>query len=211
MKACFYRLLLSTVMLFTALPSQAEQANPGLVLQNAPATSQSPYPADVYDIYGPLPLPDPINWLPYIIAGSLLLIIILLLFFLFMRKKKKSAIPLVPPHVTALAELELARKYLVNNQSLTYAERISEILRRYIEQRYTITSTRQTTAEFLHSIETATNGSNLLSHKDALKKCMLQCDLAKFAHKTTDVDNMEEMESGVRSFIDATTPVLEAK
>jgi hypothetical protein len=191
-----------------ALPSRAEQS-PGteLIPQNAPVAPQGQAPVEIYDIYGPLPLPDPINWLPYIIAGFLLLLIASVLFYYF-RKKKTKIIPAVPAHITALTELELAREYLVNNQSLIYAERISEILRRYIEQQFNIGSTRQTTSEFLKSIQEKASsiGSGLVAHRGQLCKCMQQCDMAKFAHKTTDKGSMEEMEGGVRQFIDSTTP-----
>ena len=200
-------LLIATLV--PALPSLSKQS-PGteLIPQNAPVAPQGQAPVEIYDIYGPLPLPDPINWLPYIIAGILLLLIASVLFYYFRKKKKTKIIPAVPAHITALTELELAREYRVNNQSLIYAERISEILRRYIEQQFNIGSTRQTTSEFLNSIQenTSSIGSGLVAHRDQLCKCMQQCDMAKFAHKTTDKGSMEEMEDGVRQFIDSTTP-----
>lgn len=209
MKNRIHPFWLLAAILLPVLPSQAEQ-DPGneLIPLNAPVLPQDQAPTDIYDIYGPLSLPDPINWLPYIIAGILLLLVVSVLLFFFMKSKKTTAIPVVPAHITALSELELAREYLVNNQSLIYAERISEILRQYIEQRFNIGSTRQTTSEFLDSIKEKANsiGSDLLSHKDQLCKCMQQCDMAKFAHKTADKKSMEEMENGVKQFIDSTTP-----
>lgn len=209
MKNSAHLLWLLATTLLPALPSLAEQSpDTGLIPQNAPVTPQGQTPADIYDIYGPLMLPDPINWLPYIIAGVLLLLAVLILLFVFLKKKKKTIVPAVPAHVTALAELQKARQYLVDNHSLVYAERISEILRRYIEQRFNISSTRQTTTEFLVSIQEKANpvGSEILSHREQLCKCMLQCDMAKFAHKKADKGTMEEMEDSVRRFVDSSTP-----
>jgi hypothetical protein len=209
MKNSAHPLWLLIAALLPALPSLAEQP-PGteLIPQNAPAAPQGQAPVDIFDIYGPLPLPDPVDWLPYIIAVILLLLVASVLLFFFLKKKKTTLVPAIPAHITALSELELAREYLVNNQSLIYAERISEILRRYIEQRFNIGSTRQTTSEFLDSIQDKASsvGSNLAAHRDQLCKCMQQCDMAKFAHKTADKGRMEEMEDGVRRFIDSTTP-----
>lgn len=204
--------LMSVVTLLPVQPCMAEQTKKDTGLELLPQDGQAMPPGqqqtDIYDIYGPLPLPDPIGWLPFVIAGILLIAILSLLLFLFYKRKKKSVIPSIPPHVTALAELEKARKYLINNQSLIYAERISEILRRYIEKRFTISSTRQTTSEFLYTIQRTVSGdgSALLPFRDELSKCMLQCDLAKYAHKTTDIASMEEMENGVQRFIDSTKP-----
>lgn len=210
MKNSAHLFWLPATTLFTVLPSLAEQdPDADLVPQNSPVAPPGQALTEIYDIYGPLLLPDPINWLPYIIAGIVLLLVAATLLYFFFKKKKKAVIPAVPAHITALAELEKAREFLINNQSLTYAERISEILRRYIEKRFKITSTRQTTSEFLDSIQERSSGdsSDLLSHRDQLCKCMQQCDMAKFAHKTADKGSMEKMENGVRRFIDSTTPM----
>ncbi len=211
MRIRMHLLLLSAATLIPALPSLAEQQEKDsglqLIPQNSQTIPQAQQQVDIHDIYPPLLLPDQIPWVPWIIAGALLIIILLLLFF-YLKRKKKTVIPSVPPHITALADLQRAREYLTNNQSLIYAERISEILRRYIEKRFTISSTRQTTMEFLQAIQLAANniGSELLPHKEELSRCMEQCDMAKYAHKTTDRANMEEMEDGVRRFIDSTKP-----
>lgn len=217
MRNRFHLLFLSAVTLIPALPGLAEQqdedASLKLIPQNPQTIPQAQQQADIYDIYGPLTLPDPINWVPYIIAGALLLVVLAILLFWYLKKKKKKIIPAIPPHITALAELQRAREFITSNQSLIYADRISEILRHYIEKRFTISSTRQTTTEFLQSIQVSasSSGSALLPHKEELSSCMQQCDMAKYAHKTTDKANMEEMETGVRRFIDSTKPAEEDK
>ncbi len=211
MRNRMHLLLLSAASLIPALPSLAEQQEKDtglqLIPQNSRTIPQAQQQVDIHDIYPPLLLPDPIPWIPWIIAGAIFVILLLLL-LLYFKRKKKTVIPSIPPHITALAELQRAREYLTNNKSLIYAERISEILRRYIEKRFTISSTRQTTTEFLYAIQLAANssGSELLNHKEELSRCMEQCDMAKFAHKTTNKENMEEMEDGVRRFIDSTKP-----
>lgn len=177
-----------------------------LVLQNTPDQLQDTHLSDIYDIYGPLPLPNQTNWILYGIAAVIVLLILAALYYLFIQKRTKPAVPPIPPQITALAALAQAREYLTSNQSLLYAERISEILRSYIEQRFNIRSTRQTTSEFLLSmqVEHRNDHIQLLPHQDALKKCMQQCDMAKYAHKKADIETMEEMEKGVRSFIEET-------
>ena len=166
---------------------------------------QSDTTQDIHDIYPPLPLPEHYNW-PLIFTLCCAVLLIAGILFYFLRKRKQPAIAAPPPHQKALSELALARQFLVAGQSLAYAERISEILRSYIENRFYIRSTRKTTTEFLSSLTTGKNKdiSELLLFKDSLTLCLQQCDLAKYAHKTADKDALEIMEESIRKFIEET-------
>ncbi len=183
----------------------AENKN-SLRLQNAtPDTFDKT--TDVLDIYGPILLPEPFNWLPYL--SALLVILLFCIFFIvYLKKRKPSIAASAPPHETALAELVEARRYIENNQSLQYAQRISAILRTYIERRFHIRVTRQTTVEFLLEAQ-RDQDSQLYRYKESLKKCLELCDLAKYARKATTRANMEDMEESVRSFIKDTVEAKE--
>lgn len=202
---------LLTFPVYGAPPTADKNEDTSLMLQNPPAAPTGPQRTDVFDIYGPLSLPDPINWLPFIISAGILILVVALLIWYLKRRWKKPAIAPVLPHITALADLEMAREYLLNNQSFMYAERISEILRSYIEKIFNISSTRQTTTEFLFAVQAGTNSANstLLSHREQLSKCMQQCDMAKFARKKANIEGMEDMEKSVHQFIDSTKPAEE--
>ncbi|MEE4243396.1 MAG: DUF4381 family protein [Desulfopila sp.] len=167
---------------------------------------------DILDIYGPLPLPEPFNW-PLYLAAVIGAVILAGLLFFYLKNRKKKEPPRIALHQAALADLQTARYYLETEQSLLYAERVSEILRHYIEQRFAIHSTRQTTVEFLQSIhkENRDNGESsttpaLLPHRDSLRLCLEQCDLAKYAHKPASIRQMEEIEVSIRNFIEKTLP-----
>ncbi len=160
---------------------------------------------DIHDIYGPLPLPEPAVW-PLYLAAVLGGVILLALLVYYLKSRKKKVSPRIAPHQTALADLRAARTYLDAEHSLLYAERISEILRRYVEQRFAIHSTRQTTTEFLQSIRGGQGSTPaLLPHAESLQVCLEQCDLAKYAHKPANIEQMEKIEISVRHFIEKTT------
>ena len=162
---------------------------------------------DIHDIYGPIALPEPHLWF-YYLAAALIILAIFLVWFIFFRKRKPQSINETPIHEIALAELARARKYLEQNLSLQYAQRVSLILRKYLEMRFDIHSTRQTTREFMASLEHISGSSKamLLPYRNSLQTCLEQFDLAKYAHKTTQRETMEQLEESIRTFIRETTP-----
>jgi hypothetical protein len=172
---------------------------------------------DIHDIYGPLPLPEPINW--WIIASAALgaVILVVLVFLLWKKRTARCATVTIAPHTKALAELAEARHYMEQGQSLDYAARVSNIVRQYIEQRFFLPTTRQTTSEFFASLQalqedgSASTSNNISVHlepyreyREALRHCLEECDLAKYAHKTASRDEMAHIEENVRLFIEST-------
>ncbi len=160
---------------------------------------------DIRDIQGPVILPESKNfWIPVAI-GALILLLIALIFFLI-KKNKKSA-PQIPAHEIALAELAKAKAWMNTKKGLFYAQRLSEILRQYIESRFFVQSTRQTTEELLAELQTdSTSNNGIHPHIGDLQVCLERCDMAKFAHLAPDDQSMDEMESSVRDFIETTKP-----
>jgi len=176
-----------------------------LTLQNPP-TQNSPELQDINDIYPPLLLPEELNWLLYFLIFIGIIATILLLVFL-LRKKKTQPAATVPTHTAALAELAQARQHILDGDSLVYAEKASGILRSYVEKRFNIFSTRQTTAEFLSTLkqEGGNFENELKDYSQTLEQCLTQCDLAKYAHKSATRENLENMEESIRTFIEETT------
>lgn len=162
---------------------------------------------DIHDIYGPIAVPEPFTWVYYLAAVLIFLALVSVLFFLYKKRKPQPAVE-TPIHETALSELEKARKYIDQNLSLKYAQKVSSILRNYLEVRFAILSTRQTTSEFLDSFEHISDTSKTLlqPYRTSLQTCLEQCDLAKYAHKTTQRKTMEQLEETIRTFIHETTP-----
>lgn len=190
----------------TSVVSNTSAPASQLQLQHTPAPAQnSPQVEveDIHDIKGPVPLSDSTRFLvPAIVAVTLLIIAALLFFFL--KRRRRPQLVTSPPDVTALTELDLALSLM--EHPLIYAERISTLLRQYIESRFQILSTRQTTGEFFSRLR---NGSTIAevdikNHAEDLQECMEQCDIAKFARGTPNHDNMMRMDQAVRNFIETT-------
>jgi hypothetical protein len=166
---------------------------------------------EFYDIHGPVPFSAKP---PYLLIGGAILALLLILaaIYWFLKKRKKPAPPAIPPWEKALAELAEARSLFSSKKSLLYMERVSSILRSYIESRFAIRSTRQTTREFLEKVNRAASTTKtLLESRVELQACLEQADMAKFAHRIPDRENMEQMEIAVTAFIRKTEPMASAK
>ena len=141
----------------------------------------------IFDIK--LPYGAPVKFievLPYIL-GVLILAAILYAVFWFVRKKKREKLvgvrfkPLVPPHITALQELDKVKEERLwqNNREKEYYSRLTEILRIYLEGRYAIFAMEQTSDEILDSLKKTGFNDNRLF--DKLRSTLTISDLAKFA------------------------------
>lgn len=194
--------LLAASMHF-GIRASADQKQSELTLQQ-PGSAGESSPQQFFDIHGPVPLPAPPDWTLYLIIAILLLLLLgSIAFFLRNRLQPKPAPP-IPPHRTALADLATARQFLEQSQSLRYGRQVSGILRRYIEERFGISSTKQTSSELLNALESAPQTSGH-SYSTALRGCLEQCDLAKYAHKENDQESMENIERSVITFIEQTS------
>ncbi len=195
-------------------PAASGPEEPPLTLLNRPQPVGQPAPppqqqlqqtAELRDIHGPLPLTDmPPYLVPAAVAFVLLLALAALIYFL--KKRKNPVPPPVPPWETALSELAEARQFQNPGQSLLYMEWAGQILRRYIESRFAIRSTRQTTREFLAGLHDGGGDSPLAEYQTELGVCLEQADLAKFAHLVPDREHLIEMEAAVTAFIRSTNP-----
>ena len=182
---------------------QQGQASP--MAQNmAPATDT------FHDIRGPVALPDSLGVLVWLLIGLAVMALAGLLLYLWKRRKKGRKLPF--PHEIALIELARLRPMMNPGQALIYAAQLSEVLRRYIEARFLIPSTRQTTREFFAGLVSNPQAiSSIAEHHDHLRECLEQCDMAKFAHCVPDLQDMEAMEQAVQGFIEATGESVDEK
>ncbi|MCX5869444.1 MAG: DUF4381 family protein [Deltaproteobacteria bacterium] len=163
-----------------------------------------------HDIRGPVELPDSLGVLVWLLIGLAVVVIIGLLLYFWKRRKKGQKPP--RPYELALIELARLRPMMNPEQALIYAAQLSEILRRYVEARFLIPSTRQTTREFFAGfISNPQAVRSMAEHHDHLQECLEQCDMAKFAHCVPDQQGMEAMEQAVRGFIEATVQPVDEK
>ncbi len=183
----------------TLLQNSQQNISPGAQAQ-APSIQQ-----ELHDIHGPVLLKTKSKTLLYVGIAALLLIIAIAI-FLFIIKRKTHRPPVIPPWDRAIAELHAAKPLLNSDQALLYMNQVSGILRKYIESRFNIRSTRQTTSEFLSSLKKSTTDPGILNNKHELQTCLNQCDMAKFAHQIPVQQNMEIMENAIFQFVEKTKP-----
>ena len=174
---------------------------PGPQAPTDPVTSGALPPATLHDIRGPVPLPDAPDLRFWLLTALAVMVVAGLLFFYFRKRRTKAPLPPLP-HEIALTELNRLRSLMNPAQALLYTDQLAEILRRYLEARFHIPSTRRTTREFLLDLgKSLPRGNNLEPHHDRLRHCLEQCDLSKFAHYTPGEQNLESMEQAVRDFV----------
>ncbi|WP_136796076.1 DUF4381 domain-containing protein [Desulfosediminicola ganghwensis] len=206
--------LLSPLCAPTLLPAQAEQPlrllEPGGSGGSAPSsgapasTTSANVPASLHDIHGPLQTAEPVPWLFYGLIALLAIGILAGIWWWFTRRAKPTPAA-IPPSVKARDELMRAREMMTPELQLRYMEVISSILRNYLEQRFQLPTTRQTTREFFSTIARGSSKhSDLKRYGDDLKSCLEQCDMAKFAHCSRTIEGLQEMEDSVLRFINRT-------
>ena len=157
---------------------------------------------DIHDIRGPIPIPYQWLWLAYIV-GALLAAGIIYAFWRWLRGRVRIKAKL--PHELALDRLEAARALMTESQVREYAFAVSEIIRSYIEQRFSERAARRTTEEFLSDLLRQT-GTPLAAHRALLEDFLSHCDLPKFARWQLSVREMESMHASARTFILETRP-----
>jgi len=164
-----------------------------------------------------LPYQMPITFweiLPYVLVG-LILAFMLFLYIRYLRKKRekpietpKPLLPLVPPHIWALAELdELIREKLWQQGKVKlYYSRLTDIVRRYIELRFKVPALEQTTEEIVRDFT-----ENVIVKDDIiaeLSKLLKLADLVKFAKWHPVTEEHEKSQQSAYDFVLRTKPVI---
>ena len=128
-------------------------------------------------------------WIPLIIL--ILLAIIGAIIYLIIKKNKKGYFftppPLLPPHVRAMKSLDKIKEEKIWQQE-RYKEfytQLTNVLRRYINERYGINSLEMTSGEILSIIRTKAEEDSVYNN---LKQVLSVADLVKFAKYKPFID-----------------------
>jgi hypothetical protein len=131
-----------------------------------------------------------------------------LIMWVVIRKRKQAGMAyaeqIKSPHELAFEELEqlVSEKLIEKGKTKLFYQRISDILRQYIERRFGINAPEQTTEEFLEGLEKRDNFPD--KYNMLLNNFLTYCDLVKFAeHQPTHEDVVNTFES-CREFISGT-------
>jgi len=147
------------------------------------------------------PVRYPVSYAIWIWSGSIACIVaaVSIAVFIFVRKRKQAmtgkVISKIPAHELAFDRLEklVSENLIEKGEIKRFYEGISDILRRYIENRFSINAPDQTTEEFLAGLKTREDFPD--NYQLLLKAFLTHCDLVKFAEhqpETTDIENTFE-------------------
>jgi hypothetical protein len=118
--------------------------------------------------------------------------------------------PPPPPHERALQALQalLSRHLPEQGDVEPYFVELSEILRRYVEDRFGLRAPEQTTEEFLADLQQTAAGRRAIdgAQRDVLREFLGRADLVKFARDEPDVITCVEAADAARTFVVETSP-----
>jgi hypothetical protein len=123
---------------------------------------------------------------------------------LWLRRRAKRPPPPILPEVwalRALADLQAAN-LIGGGQAKEFYYRLSEIVRVYIERKFSLAAPEMTTEEFLVTL--ARDRGALPYDADRLRSFLQACDLVKYAALTPRESDAEQALGTARAFIDAT-------
>ena len=146
------------------------------------------------------PINEPIGWSdiwPWLVAISILILIIFLIKKnLFTKKEIEKTVKqkvIIPAHIIALKQLtQLENKKMWQEGNIKeYQSQLSEIIRRYTENRFKFIALELTTDEILEKLQSILSAKQLKNLRTILERA----DLAKFAKsKPVDTENKESMD-----------------
>ena len=152
---------------------------------------------DIRDIRGPKFIFPP--WLlPAVIAGAVLLAFGA--WGLWRRLRRRRRPRLLLPFEIALQRLEEMRALMQPDDAREFSIAVSDVVRRYIEERFGATATHRTTEEFLHDLLDSSHAP-LARHRALLSEFLQACDLVKFAGMSLTLQNMESLHHSARAFV----------
>lgn len=188
------------------LKSEKLTANPASLIPKGTKTSLLPKRAP-----GPVGLS---GTFPEIFAGAVILIAALsatLIFFIGgaarLRGEQYGG---VPPWIRALRELDrlVELDLPTRGRHKEFYHRISQLVRRYVEDMFGVNSPEQPTEEFLHAVRDSTL---LGRHRRVLGEFLTHCDLVKFASYLPVRDEIHRAVRSCRAFIDSSSSDLESR
>ena len=173
---------------------------------------QDPETADLLDIAEPLDMPAPWWWWA---LGTLLLAVAAgAAWWWWKRRKEKLSTPrVVPPHEIALTALDalLSEGLLAGGAVELFYLRLSDIVRHYIEDQFSLRAPEQTTEEFLAEMS---RGPHIRrDHQTLLRDFLHRADMVKFAKFVPAAEETGGAVEAARLFIEQSvpTPVLSAE
>jgi uncharacterized protein DUF4381 len=154
---------------------------------------------DIRDIRGPKSVLVQSWWMPEALAG--VVILVALCAFVIWRRRGRGV---VPRRLTlteqALERLEKTKPLMRPESAREFGIAASEVIRQYIEQRFSVVATQRTTEEFLQALLQGPDGT-LARHRALLAQFLQQCDFIKFAGASLAMADLETLFQSARGFV----------
>ncbi len=159
-------------------------AGPELEVEIISVLGEEEEDADIRELKSPVGLPRSYRWILYLAAAAAVFTGAAILLYRKFFRRKPAAPPPPPPRAAgeiALEELDRIRKADLPGRGLIkeYYSRVSDTVRRYLENRFALRAPERTTEEFLQEMATT---SHLTGDQQQLVADFLEeSDLVKFA------------------------------
>jgi len=164
---------------------------------------------ELRDIKPPVEPRSDLFWLLLLLVVIALAAAIYFVWQYFLRRKNLAAANQIVklPHKIAYERLERLRQRNLPAQGHVkeYFIELSDIVRRYVEGRFSIDAPEMTTEEFLGSLRQSDQLSNV--HKNLLKEFLNCSDMVKFAQYGPSVEEIDNGFISAKKFVDETRPV----
>lgn len=147
------------------------------------------------------------TYLKYFIIGFILLLALVAILTLYFRSRKQTKALLLTPWQIAIIELcELRKNHNDGKLSASICfNRLTDIVRTYLEKRFTIKAPAQTTYEFLNDMKR--HGSPLEErHRDFLSTFLQAADLVKFANLPADTNILDNAMDKAKDLVESSAP-----
>jgi hypothetical protein len=154
---------------------------------------------DIRDIRGPKAV-APGSWLVAAVLAGVLVVALCAAYILWRRRHRGAR----PRNLTlaeqTLERLEATRPLMSHATAREFGIAASEVIRSYIERRFSVIATQRTTEEFLQTLLQSPN-EVLARHRPLLAEFLQQCDFVKFAGASLAVTDMESLFQSARTFV----------
>jgi hypothetical protein len=154
---------------------------------------------DIHDIRAPFLIPQDWRVVALVACGVALVLVLAWWVWLKLRARR----PQLTLLQRTLQKLEATRPLMEANDAQAFSVGVSDVVRAYVEERFSVLATQRTTEEFLRDCLTQV-GSALQAHEQALAQFLISCDLAKFARWSLDAEQMRGMLASARHFVETT-------
>ena len=170
------------------------------LIQPPPPAAGLDEAGDIRDIRGPVSITS--SWLivMYVALGLALGLVIALLIYLFLKRYRlTTTAPSLSHYDQALKDLLDTRPLMKAGEDKAFTIAVSDVLRAYLENQFSMPAPERTTEEFPAVII----GHALIKETlaDLLLDFLQQCDLVKFARQPLGMEKMQELYRNAEKFI----------